>query len=454
MACLRSCRYKTDQRLNSGYVFLLFYRGSIDNENASLYNESGLFQLKERDMSKVFIVAAKRTPIGRFLGSLANVHPAEYGSLVVKQLLEDTKLQVDAVDEVVVGNILPAGLGQGLARQISLRAGLKIETPAYAVNMVCGSGMKAIMNAYSNIAAGLHHVVIAGGVESMSMAPYLIPGRSREGIKFGSFKVKDHMVDDALTDAFELYHMGVTAENIVNELNITREEQDEFAYASQQKAIQAVDSGRFDDEIVPVPVKQKKETIVFDKDEYPNRRTTLEKLASLRPAFVKDGTVTAGNSSGINDGASFVIVASEEAVKKYDKTVLAEIVGIGQGGVNPSVMGLGPVPAIRNALKHADMSLSQMDLLELNEAFAAQSIGVVKKLAEEHGVSEEWIYGRTNVNGGAIALGHPVGASGNRITVTLIHEMRKQNVQYGLASLCIGGGMGTALILKHPEVKA
>ncbi len=404
-------------------------------------------------MSKVFIVAAKRTPIGSFLGTLSTVHPADFGSLVVKQILKDTKVPKEEIDEVIVGNILPAGLGQGLARQISLKAGLNIETPAYGVNMVCGSGMKAIMNAYANIKSGIHEVVIAGGVESMSMAPYLIPGKTRDGIKFGSFNVKDHMVDDALTDAFENYHMGVTAENIVKELNLTREEQDKFAYESQQKAINAVDSGRFNEEIVPVLVKQRREVIVFDKDEYPNRKSTLEKLAKLRPAFVKDGTVTAGNSSGINDGASFVMIASEKAIEKYNLTVLAEIVGIGQGGVDPSVMGLGPVSAVRNALKHADKKLSEMDLLELNEAFAAQSIGVVKLLAKEHGVSENWLYERTNVNGGAIALGHPVGASGNRITVTLIHEMLKRNAKYGLASLCIGGGMGTALIIKNAEVK-
>lgn len=400
-------------------------------------------------MSKVYIVSAKRTAVGSFLGSLSTLHPASYGSEVVKKMIEETKVPVNEIDEVVVGNILPAGLGQGVGRQVSLYAGIPNEVPAYSLNMVCGSGMKSVMNAYSSVKAGMTNLVIAGGVESMSKAPYLMPDKTREGIKMGGFSLKDHMIDDALWDAYNDYHMGVTAENIVEKYNITREAQDQFAIQSQLKAIKAVDDGRFVDEIVPIEVKLRKETIVFDKDEYPNRHTSYEKLATLRPAFKKDGTVTAGNASGINDGASFVMVASEEAVLKYNLTPLVEIVSIGQGGVDPSIMGMGPVPAIRHALQNANMNLNEVDLLELNEAFAAQSLGVVTELAQEHHMTVQEILDRTNVNGGAIAIGHPVGASGNRILVTLIHEMRKRNNTYGLASLCIGGGMGTAIIVKN-----
>jgi acetyl-CoA C-acetyltransferase len=403
-------------------------------------------------MKKVFIVSAKRTAIGSFLGSLSTLHPAQYGSEVVKHIVNDTKIPVDKINEVIVGNILPAGLGQGIARQVSIGAGIPASVPAYTVNMVCGSGMKTVMNAFTSIQAGLADLVIAGGTESMSKAPYILPDKTRNGIKMGGFNVKDHMIDDALMDAFNDYHMGITAENIVDKYNITREEQDQFAINSQQKAIQSVDEGRFVDEIVPIEVKQRRDSFVFDKDEYPNRRTSLEKLGSLRPAFKKDGSVTAGNASGINDGASFVLVASEEAVKEYNLTPLVEIVGIGQGGVDPSIMGMGPVPAIANVLQHANLTLDEIDLFELNEAFAAQSIGVVTELAMQHGMSKEEIYNRTNVNGGAIALGHPVGMSGNRILVTLIHEMKKRNSKYGLASLCIGGGMGTAIIVKNMEV--
>lgn len=400
-------------------------------------------------MKKVYIVSAKRTAIGSFLGTLSTVHPADFGSDVVKAIIEETKIPVANIDEVIVGNILPAGQGQGIARQVSIKAGIPKEVPAYSLNMVCGSGMKTIMNAFTSIQAGLHNLVIVGGTESMSRSPYLIPERSRSGLKFGSFTVKDHMIDDALMDVFNDYHMGITAENIVDKYNLTREEQDAFSFQSQQKAIAAQEAGKFKDEIVPVEVKLRRETIVFDADEYINRRTSEEKLGTLRPAFKKGGSVTAGNASGINDGASFMLVASEEAVEKYALTPLVEIIGIGQGGVDPSIMGMGPVPAIQNALLHANKTLDQMDILELNEAFAAQSIGVVKELSMQHGMNEETIMERTNVNGGAIALGHPVGASGNRITVTLIHEMLKQHATYGLASLCIGGGMGTAIIVKN-----
>ncbi|MEC9485345.1 MAG: acetyl-CoA C-acetyltransferase [Candidatus Izemoplasma sp.] len=400
-------------------------------------------------MSKVFIVSAKRTAIGSFLGSLSTVHPAELGSTVVKAILDETKVPAGDIDEVIVGNILPAGQGQGVARQVSINAGIPKSVPAYGLNMVCGSGMKTIMNAFTSIQAGLHNMVVVGGTESMSRAPYIVPEKSRTGIKMGGFKVKDHMIDDALMDAFDNIHMGVTAENIAEKYNITREEQDAFSINSQQKAIKAVDEGKFKDEIVPLEVKTRRDSFVFDTDEYPNRRTTLEKLGTLRAVFKKDGTVTAGNASGINDGASFMLVASEEAVKQYNLTPLVEVVGIGQGGVDPKIMGMGPVPAVKQALEHADLTLEQMELLELNEAFASQSIGVVKELSEIYNMSVDDIMDRTNVNGGAIALGHPVGASGNRITTTLIHEMLKRKSTYGLASLCIGGGMGTAVILKR-----
>lgn len=400
-------------------------------------------------MNKVFICAAKRTAIGAMLGSLKNVHPADFAAVVVKQILEDANLAPENVDELICGNVLPAGKGQGIGRQVAIKAGLPIEVPAYSLNMVCGSGMKAVLNAYLSIKAGMNKVVIAGGTENMSAAPYLVPETTRQGVKMGGFKAIDHMVYDALTDAYSGVHMGITAENINKKHNITREEQDAFAYNSQQKAIAAVDGGKFKEEIVPVVIKDRKGEIVFDVDEYPNRTTTPEKLAKLRPAFDPQGSVTAGNASGINDGAAFFVVASEEAVKEYNLPVLAEIVGIGQGGVDPQVMGLGPVAAVRNVLKNADLKLSDIDVLELNEAFAAQSIGVVKELSAEHGVAEDEIYSKTNLNGGAIALGHPVGASGARILVTLIYLL-KHNPEFnlGLASLCIGGGMGTAVIIK------
>ena len=399
-------------------------------------------------MNKVYIVSAKRTAIGKFGGSLAGIPAAEMASLVIKNIISETGINPANLDEVVVGNILSAGQGQGVARQASIRAGVPSEVPAYGINMICGSGMKAILNAFANIKAGEANLVLAGGTENMSASCYLLPGSVRNGIKMGDFKAIDHMVLDGLTDAFENIHMGVTAENIAAKYQISREQQDAFAYESQRKAIDAIDNGRFKDEIVPVEIVTKKETIVFDTDEFVNRATTPEKLASLRPAFKKDGSVTAGNASGINDGASFVLVASEEAVKKYNLTPMVEIVSIGQGGVDPSIMGMGPVPAIANALHKAGMKLSDMEVVELNEAFAAQSLGVISQLCTDHQLDYKWFTRHCNLNGGAIALGHPIGASGNRITVSLVYEMMHHNKQYGLASLCIGGGMGTAIILK------
>jgi acetyl-CoA C-acetyltransferase len=399
-------------------------------------------------MKKVYIVAAKRTAIGKFLGSLGTTSPADMAAEVVKNIVKETAINPANIDEVIVGNILMAGHKQGIARQASVKGGVPVEVPAYAINMICGSGMKAIIDGASHIKAGDAELVLAGGTESMSTAGFVLPGNIRNGHKMMDFNAVDHMVSDGLTDAFEGYHMGITAENIAEKYGITRQEQDEFAYNSQVKAATAIDEGRFKNEIVPISVKVGKEVVCFDTDEFVNRSTSPEKLAALRPAFKKDGTVTAGNASGINDGASFVLLASEEAVAKYGLKPLVEIVATGQGGVDPSIMGMGPVPAIAQALRKAGVSLKDMEILELNEAFAAQSLGVIRQLSQDHEVSEEWIKKHTNVNGGAIALGHPIGASGNRITVSLVHEMVKSNKQLGLASLCIGGGMGTAVILR------
>lgn len=404
-------------------------------------------------MSKVYIAGAKRTPVGTFLGALKDVSASELGSYAIRGVLEQSKINHEDIDEVVLGNVLPAGQGQGVARQAAIRAGMTVEVPAYSLNMVCGSGLKSVMNAYLGIKAGEYQAVIAGGTESMSQAPYLIPGRTRTGQKMGGYQVGDHMLDDALTDAFERYHMGVTAENIVELYNLTREDQDSFAFTSQQRAIEAVDNGAFKDEIVPVETKVRRETIVVDTDEYPNRKTTEEKLSSLRPAFKKDGSVTAGNSSGINDGASATLILGEEYLKNNNLTPLVEIIGIGQGGVDPSIMGLGPTPAIKRAVERSGIGFEDIDVFELNEAFASQSLGVIKEISDEFGVSKDYMLERTNLNGGAVALGHPVGASGNRILVTLIHIMKQRKLKYGLASLCIGGGMGVAVLLKNTDVE-
>lgn len=400
-------------------------------------------------MEKVYVIGAKRTPVGSFLGSLSSLHPKVYGAKVVETLIHELHLQKDDINELIVGNVLPAGLGHGLARQISRTAGLSDHVPAYGVNMVCGSGMKSVMTAFTQIAAGMSDLIIAGGVESMSRAPYLVDASARTGVKMGGPTLKDHLLVDGLMDAFDDIHMGITAENIAEKYAISRDAQDDFAWASQVKAIQAVDSGRFKDEIVPIDIPSKKETLHFQHDEYPNRTSSRKKLSQLRPAFKEGGSVTAGNSSGINDGASFLVLASASYVEKKGLKPLAEIIGIGQAGVNPLYMGLGPTPAIEKALHHAHVDFKDLELLELNEAFAAQALGVVHELTEKYGVSKEAILEKTNVNGGAIALGHPLGASGNRITVTLIHEMIKQNKTLGLASLCIGGGMGTALVLRR-----
>lgn len=397
---------------------------------------------------RVFIASAKRTPIGSFLGSLKDVSASEMGAQVIAAILEESKIDPSLIDEVIVGNILPAGQGQGVARQCSIKGGVPETVPAYSINIACGSGMKAVMLAYANIQMG-HHMILAGGTESMSQSPFLLSKQTRQGIKMGDITMKDHMILDALTDAFSQVHMGVTAENIATKYQISRESQDAFAINSQQKAIKAVDEGQFADEIVPMMIKVGKESVVFKDDEYPNRKTSLDKLASLRAAFVKEGTVTAGNASGLNDGASMMLVVDEESLKKYQLQPLAEIIGFGQGGVDPQYMGLGPTPAIKQALTHANMSFSDIEVFELNEAFAAQSLGVVHELSEFYQVSKEAILEKTNPKGGAIALGHPVGASGNRILTTLIYDLIHMNKTYGCASLCIGGGMGTAIVIKN-----
>lgn len=401
-------------------------------------------------MRKAYVVAAKRSAIGSFMGGLTNVKLVDLGATVLKETIKQAGIDAKDIDECVIGNVISAGLGQNVGRQVALAAGVPDSVCAQSINMLCGSGLKAVMEATIRIQAGFGDIFVAGGVESMTNAPYLVPSSVRTGCKMGDMKMVDSMIHDGLTDGMFNIHMGVTADNIAKKYNITREEQDAFAYASQQKAIAAVDSGRFKDEIVPVEVKMRKETILFDTDEHPNRKSTPEKMANLRAAFTPDGTVTAANASGINDGASFTIVVSEDALKKYNLTPLCEVIGIGQGGVDPKVMGLGPTPAILNALKYADLKLDEMELIELNEAFAAQALGVTHELIEATGVDREAFLAKTNVNGGAIALGHPVGASGNRILVTLIHEMQKRDVKIGLASLCIGGGMGAAVIVKRP----
>jgi acetyl-CoA C-acetyltransferase len=400
-------------------------------------------------MEKIFIVDGLRTPIGSFLGSLKTFSAPKLGAAVVKALLEKNKFGGADVDAVIVGNVIAAGTGMGPGRQVSLGAGLPVEVPAYSLNMLCCSGMKAIMSAVTEIQAGNAQLVIAGGIESMTNAPFIMPAKARTGIKMGDIALLDTLLADGLTDVFNNYHMGITAENIAEMHKISREAQDEFALNSQQKAIKAVDGGEFKDEIVPIEVVDGKNSFSFDTDEYPNRTTNAEKLAKLKTAFKADGTISPGNSAGINDGAAFVIVAPESAVKKFNLVPKAEISAFGQAGIDPKIMGLGPVQAIDRALKKAELKLGDMEYIELNEAFAAQSLGVIRELSQQHGESEASIIARCNVNGGSIALGHPLGCTGARITVTLLNILKKRNAKYGLASLCAGGGMGTALIIKN-----
>ncbi len=401
-------------------------------------------------MRKVYVVGAKRTAIGTFAGSLKDIPAVQLGVVAAKAAMEQANIKPEIVDETIVGCILTAGQGMGPGRQVSVYAGVPVEKPGYTVNMLCGSGMKALMIGALDIMAGEAEIVLAGGIENMSMAPYLLP-KARFGYRLGNGEIIDHMVFDGLTDVFNMYHMGVTAENLVEKYGISREEQDLFAYKSQMKAKKAIENGKFKDEIAPVVIKDKKGEKIFDTDEHPRFDTTLETLSKLKPAFKPNGTITAGNASGINDGASMTVLASEDAVKKYGLKPLAEIVAFAQHGVDPSIMGIGPVGAISKALQKAKMKLNEIDLMELNEAFAAQSLAVLRDLKKEHGITDEWIEERVNVNGGAIALGHPIGASGNRIIVTLLYEMKKRHAKLGLASLCIGGGMGTAVIIRNIE---
>ncbi len=399
-------------------------------------------------MEKVYIVAAKRTPIGAFGGSLKNTSAGNLAAVAIKGALEAAKLSGDTIDEVIVGNVVSAGQGMGVGRQAALFAGIPESVPAYGVNMVCGSGMKTVMDAVAHIRNGDAQVVVAAGVEVMSQIPFTVPSSVRDGNKMGNMEMKDLLITDGLTDIFNQYHMGVTAENVAKEVGITREQQDAYALASQQKAVAAIEAGKFKDEIVPVEVTQRREKILFDTDEYPKANATLEGLSKLRPAFDREGTVTAGNASGINDGASAIIVASESAVQAHGLTPLAEIVSYAQSGIDPKIMGLGPVESVNKALAKAEINIQDIDVYELNEAFAAQALGVIHQLAETNQVPVNTIQDKANFNGGAIALGHPLGASGNRILVTLVHELHKQDAQYGVASLCVGGGMGTAVILK------
>lgn len=400
-------------------------------------------------MTKVFIVGAKRTAMGSFLGSLSSVPAARLGAAAIASALEQAKVNPALLDEVIVGNVLGANQGMGPGRQAAIYAGIPETVPAYTVNMICGSGMKTIMEAASHIKAGDAGLAVAAGMECMSQAPFALPGSSRSGHKMGPQSLTDTMVVDGLTDVFNNYHMGITAENLAEKFDISRKEQDAFALKSQQRAYAAVQEGLFDDEITPVEVKSRKQTLIFKRDEFPRADASMEGLAKLKPAFKPEGTVTAGNASGINDGGVAFVLASEDAVKAHNLTPLAELVSYGQGGVDPAIMGYGPVPAIAQALSRADMKLESMQRLELNEAFAAQSLAVMKGLSKDHGVPMSWFEDKTNVTGGAIALGHPLGASGGRITTTLLYGMLRDGLDYGLASLCIGGGMGTAVILRR-----
>ena len=392
-------------------------------------------------MAKEIVLAgACRTAIGKFGGSLANTPAVDLGALVIKEAIKRAGIKPEDVDEVLMGNVLQAALGQSPARQASVKAGIPVEVPALTVNNVCGSGLKCVNMAAAMIAAGEADVMIAGGMENMSLAPYALPN-ARFGYRMNDGKVIDVMVNDGLWDAFNNYHMGITAENVAEKFGVTREMQDEFSASSQQKWGKAQAEGKFDDEIVPVMVKVKKDMVEFKVDEQPRPDSTAEKLAALKPAFKKDGgTVTAGNASGINDGAAAIVVMSAEKAKELGVKPMAKWVVGASAGVDPAIMGIGPVYATRKALKKANMDLSQLDLIEANEAFAAQSVAVAHELGLD--------MSKVNVNGGAVAIGHPIGASGCRILVTLLYELQRREAKYGLATLCVGGGMGVATIVE------
>ncbi|HYD80801.1 MAG TPA: acetyl-CoA C-acetyltransferase [Paucimonas sp.] len=391
-------------------------------------------------MNEVVIVAAGRTAIGKFGGSLAKIQAADLGAHVIKGLLAKTGIKPEMVNEVILGQVLTAGCGQNPARQAAIRAGLPDMVPAFVVGKVCGSGLKATHLAAQAIRCGDADIIIAGGQENMSASPHVL-NNSRDGFRMGDAKLVDTMIVDGLWDVYNQYHMGTTAENVAKKFGVSREEQDAFAVASQNKAEAAQNAGKFKDEILPLEIQQKKGSIVFDSDEYIKPGTTLEALSGLRPAFAKDGTVTAGNASGINDGAAAVIMMSARKADELGLKPLARIKAYSSAGVDPTIMGMGPVPAAQLCLKKAGWSHQDLDLMEINEAFAAQAIAVNKEMG--------WDTSKINVNGGAIALGHPIGASGCRVLVTLLHEMVRRDAKRGLASLCIGGGMGVALAVER-----
>jgi len=392
-------------------------------------------------MKEVVIVSAVRTAVGSFGGSFKNTPAVDLGAAVIKEAIIRAGINSEIVDEVVMGNVLQAGLGQNPARQSAVKAGIPIEVPSFTINKVCGSGLRAVSLAYQMIVSGYSDVVVAGGMENMSMAPYLLT-QTRWGQRMGDGKIKDEMIQDGLWDAFNDYHMGVTAENIAEKWDITREMQDNFSLNSQLKAEKAIKEGKFKDEIVPISIPQRKgDPIIFDQDEYPKFGSTIEKLAKLKPAFKKGGTVTAGNASGINDGAAAFVVMSADKAKQLGIKPLAKILSFGSKGVDPAIMGYGPVASTKAALDRAGLKVEDLDLVEANEAFAAQSLAVAKDLNFNMDI--------VNVNGGALALGHPVGASGGRILVTLIHEMIRRDAKKGLATLCIGGGQGTAIVIER-----
>ncbi|MBS4761233.1 acetyl-CoA C-acetyltransferase [Carnobacteriaceae bacterium zg-ZUI252] len=393
-------------------------------------------------MKEVVIVSAVRTPIGSYGGALKDVSAVELGTLVIKSALERANLKPEQVDEVIMGNVLSAGLGQNVARQMSIHAGLPQTVPAFTINKVCGSGLKTVQLAAQAVMCGDADIVVAGGAENMSQAAYVL-NNQRWGARMGNTTVVDTMINDGLSDAFNNIHMGITAENVSEQYGITREMQDEFAVASQNKAEAAIKANRFKEEIVPVVIPQRKgDPIVFDTDEYVRFGATVEGLGKLRPAFKKDGTVTAGNSSGINDGAAAVVVMSADKAKELGLPIIAKITSYASAGLDPKIMGCGPIYATQKALAKGGLTVADLDLIESNEAFASQSCAVAKELQLDAD--------KINVNGGAIALGHPIGASGCRILVTLLHEMEKRDAKRGLATLCIGGGMGTALIVERP----
>ncbi|CAN5535608.1 acetyl-CoA C-acetyltransferase [soil metagenome] len=392
-------------------------------------------------MEDIVIVSAARTAVGKFGGSLAGIPATELGAIVIKEVLRRANVGVDQIGEVIMGQVLTAGVGQNPARQALLKAGIARETPGLTINAVCGSGLKAVMLAAQAIATGDSEIVIAGGQESMSLAPHVLPN-SRNGQRMGDWKLVDTMIVDGLWDVYGQYHMGITAENVAKKYEISRAAQDELAFASQTKAAAAQDAGKFKDEIVGVDIPQKKgDPLVFDADEFINRKSTAEALAGLRPAFDKAGGVTAGNASGLNDGAAAVLVMTAKKAASLGLTPLGRIASYATAGLDPAIMGMGPVPASTKALQRAGWKAADLDLLEINEAFAAQACAVNREMG--------WDTSKVNVNGGAIAIGHPIGASGCRILVTLLHEMQRRDAKKGIASLCIGGGMGVALTIER-----